>query len=97
MPHTPGPWKAERHGACGAFIIDGEHWQDVGIASVNRYDRHDVEANARLIAAAPELLAECERLVKIIKSFPGEPIGGWYWMNTLSRLEAVIAKATEPK
>ncbi len=60
MPHTPGPWKAERHDAAGSIIIDGAGPHNVGIATVNRYERHDVEANARLIAAAPDLLAACE-------------------------------------
>jgi hypothetical protein len=59
--HTPGPWKVERHGMnfqdCDT---DTEIWnQNTHIATINEaHGQHEVDdqANARLIAAAPEML-----------------------------------------
>jgi hypothetical protein len=62
--HSPGPWKVYgREGGFGFTIEatdeDGDEfpvvWEMGGI---------DDEANARLIAAAPELLAALERLIE---------------------------------
>ena len=50
--HTPGPWEAREHS-------DGSHWfvdWDGGWTAGDELS----EANARLIAAAPELLEACE-------------------------------------
>jgi len=51
--HTPGPWEADTDG-----LIYREPWMDEvdpNICKVNMY-RDDGEANARLIATAPDLL-----------------------------------------
>jgi hypothetical protein len=60
--HTPGPWKvAEREGCYRS--INGVAWY--GLAKVvtrmdgTERDCKDGAANARLIAAAPDLLAAC--------------------------------------
>ena len=60
--HTPGPWRHE-----GTFVYaltDAERAVNVFSANVQN-DNHkarpgECEANARLIAAAPNLLAACE-------------------------------------
>ncbi len=58
--HTPGPWKADRAGnveTCGddpALICEcyqDPHWQPDGVHA---------HSNAKLIAAAPELLEACK-------------------------------------
>ena len=54
MKHTPAPWKvikAQR----GFVIADDENTYDIAVVR-DASDRFDNEANARLIAAAPELL-----------------------------------------
>lgn len=66
MKHTPGPWtashrKTQKPGAsiCGVFWDSNADWSkwDWVIVAEGRDDwTNDVEANARLIAAAPELL-----------------------------------------
>jgi hypothetical protein len=71
-PHTPGPWTTQEleHAYHGY-----ENWntycirspQNVHIATighVDRYHEQDHEANARLIAAAPELLEALEFISK---------------------------------
>lgn len=61
--HTKGPWYAVQLGASPdhAWAIDSEL---VEIARLAEWPEHQAEseANARLIAAAPEMLAALERL-----------------------------------
>jgi hypothetical protein len=69
--HTPGPWEADdsienkpQHGKGGEQIFkvvkSGFGGGIVADVSCWWYDRESAKANARLIAAAPELLAACE-------------------------------------
>jgi len=68
--HTPGPWVAIEAGPC--LVIDASHWdvyQQGGdnvfcMARMAAADETE-EANARLIASAPELKAENTRLKDI--------------------------------
>lgn len=61
--HTPGPWTVEHDGPSLAFVtakaetITGAKW---GIVCSVTSDFEHGEANARLIAAAPELLEALE-------------------------------------
>ena len=56
--HTPGPWKVKMHlgsNRDGSIVNQQEH----GVALVwGRAGNEMFEANARLIAAAPEMLSE---------------------------------------
>ena len=56
--HTPGPWTAENHRVF-SNIHDLPTLRHITTVT---YQRNDAEtyANARLIAAAPDLLAACE-------------------------------------
>ena len=68
MTHTKGPWKVEcveteHHGYPGWNTYTIRSPQNVCLAvvgEVDRYHQNDHTANARLIAAAPDLLAACE-------------------------------------
>lgn len=65
--HTPGPWTISKHGNY-LSIMDGSGDAVRGPATVcGLYQNRDTtEANARLIAAAPDLLAELkEALIHI--------------------------------
>jgi len=61
MKHTPGPWAWEKVSK-GRWDVRSDDWG--GIVTVHQYPDKNVmpdglcEANARLIAAAPELLSE---------------------------------------
>ena len=60
--HTPGPWWRDDDG----FIASGSDKTYITVASPNCSEDIDIderEANARLIAAAPELLAHLKMLV----------------------------------
>lgn len=97
MSHTPGPWKftgaRAKHDSSAIVFGPKEEWVAAAY-DFNRYDRdEEVEANARLIAAAPDLLAMCETISTWCGSddgahcLPFEP--PWY-----QDLHAAIAKAT---
>jgi len=70
--HTPGPWKAEQCDIYGDdstrwSVLTAEYQQDFFIASIENGapgDCLDTEAaNARLIAAAPDLLEACQAML----------------------------------
>ncbi len=65
--HTPGPWKVAGDDINGQAIVRGEH---VEIATCWHHCLGSLEiqmrANARLIAAAPELLEALEALMVTI-------------------------------
>ncbi len=69
--HTPGPWivvyRAEQDGKGGSsqFSIEANISPAMKkiIAEVGRWGTDENEANARLIAAAPDLLLELESLL----------------------------------
>lgn len=50
--HTPGPWRS-----CDGLVFRDEPEPGRAIADCRDYADAEAEANARLIAAAPELLA----------------------------------------
>jgi len=56
--HTPGPWKV------GGTRITVYTQDGLTIATAKRYDGLDAEANAQLIAAAPELLKACKSVIQ---------------------------------
>ena len=59
--HTPGPWVITRNGH--GWIVQRETELAYYLAQVVMQPTHaETEANARLMAAAPELLAALERL-----------------------------------
>jgi hypothetical protein len=93
--HTPGPWfiqlpplrsytdlhiyakytekeEAKFPGSSGKFV-----------ATVRKYDVHTQEANARLIAAAPDLLEACQKAYEYLEAITefcgrGLEVTGWH-------------------
>ena len=56
MKHTPGPWTFRLNG--GDFVIETQpHGEDVAVIHSTFGGTNDDNANARLIAAAPDMLA----------------------------------------
>lgn len=63
--HTPGPWTVQRHDERHTFDLESHTAIKMpGSAEAVLYslgaDADEISANARLIAAAPELFAACE-------------------------------------
>ena len=65
--HTPGPWNLEAGRSIvtssGAFYLS--YGKDKASGAPHFSNFCELDANARLIAAAPDLLAELEKLVKV--------------------------------
>lgn len=80
--YTPGPWRALRRGM-GQSIVGAD---GAAVASTGNSQRYPGEkaANARLLAAAPELLAACEGLLAALA----------YYYN-LSDLPTEVVEAEE--
>ena len=90
MEHTKGPWKIEKleapvYGSDGSLVATG-----AGIGTESHhictvYGRK-TKANARLIAAAPELLEACKHMLRLMN-------GLGYHFDAMEDAEAAIAKA----
>ncbi len=96
--HTPGPWVvADAHGPIdGATCVQSIHDSNLVASCTHYYPRGMVQANARVIAAAPELL----EIVETFDAYMGHageeaeqdslnPIRALRW-----KAQQVIAKAT---
>lgn len=76
MSHTPGPWHVGTHGIIStAPIVDGVN----GTADVDYYGGYLIAetvapSNAKLIAAAPDLLLACTGLICAIDLPEGVPV-----------------------
>ncbi|MCD8350065.1 MAG: hypothetical protein LUC93_05565 [Planctomycetaceae bacterium] len=93
--HTPGPWKLwdELHpdgDERRPNVVVMPEVADQG--SGNKYacvGGGNIDANARLISAAPDLLEACEVAFRAVTSKPTTE----KWMNMIDVLRAAIAKA----
>jgi hypothetical protein len=92
---TPGPWRVADSG--GKYRVVGHGEQANGLYGLQEEacvcyggasGEERAEANARLIAAAPDLLAACrDMLEKIHRLYPLD------WQGTKGMARAAIAKA----
>ena len=67
-PWTPGPWPIKPTGdykriLVGVGLVDGPGGYDVAEVYSDDCDRNEAEANARLIAAAPDMAEALDRLL----------------------------------
>ena len=90
MKHTPGPWVVDPAVRQGFTVYAPKEGFIVGTQDEEgRYGAIESEANARLIAAAPDLLALAERIARL-------PEHGHY-LALIDEARAAIAKATGEK
>lgn len=82
--HTPGPWHVEQ-GTDGVGV-----WDEMARTLIAAVDQPNAESNARLIAAAPEMLAALKACFA-----NGDPADGFDPENALTErlIRAAIAKA----
>jgi hypothetical protein len=60
--HTPGPWRVDAQYICRADgVAIADVWQSMEVSG------EEAETNARLIAAAPDLLAALERIMSVAR------------------------------
>lgn len=91
MKHTPGPWRYEKQ---NPSPTTGEHMIAGGLpgylAEIRDCGSGKVEDNARLIAAAPDLLAALLHVIPHV----GTNYSGKQRHDILETARAAIAKAT---
>jgi len=93
--HTPGPWAFtdEMYGLDHMRVYGVNDHSGQGVANCGYGDSGEAQANARLIAAAPDLLAACRYMLS--EDVTG---GSIHWQgNThtaLAMMERAVAKAT---
>lgn len=109
--HTPGPWLIRKGDEWTNSIVTAEGENTQGepmfweVASYNLL-RPEARANARLIAAAPELLEACLAMLawdeaeKTAKPFDADGGAGFYQrigmcQDAFDKARAAIAKATD--
>lgn len=97
--HAPGPWNVERpYQEPGVYVampntglVCRLYKPDAGMFVGDK--TVTIDANAALIAAAPELLAACRTALSLIKAYwveeHGNPVVGLAW----GEIERAIAKA----
>jgi hypothetical protein len=116
MPHSPGPWQAEAPPAeayldpdialseeVRFWIVDEGRGSEV-LAEVTLTMHGNEEANARLIAAAPDLLAACRAVLEqfdsgaLVRNTESDGLSDWALravkpLKALADMKAAIAKA----
>lgn len=72
---APGPWNfAASQFAKKVLDANGQTVRLTGVALSMSYEDAEAEANARLIAAAPDLLAELKAIVDDMEADCGDPL-----------------------
>ncbi len=105
--HTPGPWHVdgEVHDDDLGHYVSGLHIEQeyINIATIcGGIPIHEAEANAALIAAAPDLLAACEAIRAACKAnewieLRGDLIGHIIFNDATAKVDAAIAAAENKK
>ena len=99
--HTPGPWQAQDYWIIGCVEDSWDIMAGADTACPKRVAKvFTSEADARLIAAAPETAAERDRLKEVnaelleaLKTFPGFTDDATVGDDWLEKALAAIAKA----
>lgn len=89
--HTPRPWKVRKPGMKGYFIATVSEEPDIDIVSEKSPEGND-EADANLIAAAPELLEACKVGVVMLRE-----LNEGHACRTIETMNEIIAKAEGDK
>lgn len=94
--HTPGPWYAIEYAGMWGIQSVNEYSQDNNLLDMENDDR--AEANAKLIAAAPEMLQslqECVKYLSSLESLDGSNMPFEWDDDFIGNLKKTIKKATE--
>ena len=91
---TKGKWYTSRHQDNSDVVVRGEDGQIVANCTVDFYGGNphgeEVQANARLIAAAPDLLVGCKDALEYLRANPDE-----YSEPRAEKLTMAIKKALD--
>lgn len=99
--HTPGPWRIDKGLGAPEIISDNRRIARV-LYHLGSEDR-EVDSNARLIAAVPELLETCQDALNAIETLDMDALGrhpeiGYSFRDELANnLQTAITKATRAR
>ncbi len=94
MKHTPGPWSWSGVGRGSRKIFLATDTSTYHVANIeDDIGRNDMDANARLIAAAPEMLSVLMSVKDVLCQTIYDPNGN-HRSGAIINLIDVIAKAT---
>lgn len=97
MKHTPGPWQLDSVvttiKAGDRIVANTEPLQAVFGTGLRECTEEEKVANARLIAAAPEMLETLKQVAKLVSYFPSTDQG----IEAIGSLHTAITKATGAK
>jgi hypothetical protein len=90
--HTPSPWVHHKDSPTDVITAPyAPHAPSIATIDIGPSDREEIAANARLIAAAPDLLAALQTLLM----WPNyEAVTNPDYVAAKERAEAVVANAT---
>lgn len=90
--HTPGPWRLRpSSGGRPAIIYGNDGWPVADVATYHgRVSQEQQDANACLIAAAPDLLENLQRMVRLLEVEDARLAN----FGEVEAARAAIAKAT---
>lgn len=95
--HTPGPWFTKREGFSTVYVearLRGSTIQEVAACGPTEAGSEQQEANARLIAAAPELGEALDDLVReVVLSDIPLPYIDSHFRQWLDKAKAALTKA----
>ena len=95
--HTKGPWVISGGGSLHLSVLSQDDEQTIADVWFIRRDPEEGNANARLIAASPDLLEALQAAVHLYTQYglvsgaPVDGISGGRWVN---EARAAIARAT---
>ena len=92
--HTPGPWLVVNIKGMNVLMV-GAGQDGSNIVADIRLHRHApaVEANARLIAASPDLLTALEALLNEVEHAGNANADDYGWPTVVPQARAAIARA----
>ena len=103
--HTPGPWAVKpyrgEHGFASEHFrqIDGQGWDALARVVVRmaggEFDSPEGAANARLIAAAPDMLEALEKALELLEPFDDPELSLGLGKDALTSIRAALNKATK--
>ena len=103
LRHTPGPWitsgsihwpySTTRRVLNAIWGPPDHHQRRTRICIISRRRKEESDANARLIASAPDLLAACKSLLEKLRERKGTEAEGRVSVSDVQRIKAAIAKA----
>lgn len=96
MSHTEGPWRLAPNNI--PMVLTGTYLMVADTYCNGVFSDEEQMANARLIAAAPDLLALCTEMLGLMRHAQemtdrGEEIVGMAWEGVIKRAEEAVKKA----